>query len=145
MNAEHIFSIASAVALLAWLCLLFLPRVRLITDVLAPVVVPGLLAVAYAVILARFFDPGGFVKFSSLEGLASLQASPWLLLAGWLHYLAFDLFVGAWAVRTARQEGIPHLAIVPSLIFTFLTGPAGLLLFLMTRYAYRRSLSADAA
>ena len=145
MNPDQIFSIASFIALLAWLGLLFLPRARVITDVLAPIIIPCLLAAAYVIILARFFDAAGFSKFSTLEGIASLQGSPWLLLAGWLHYLAFDLFVGSWEVRTARQEKIPHLAIVPSLLATFLAGPAGLLLFVMTRYAFRRRLSAEAA
>ena len=145
MTPDQIFSIATLIALLAWLGLLFLPRVRVITDVLAPIIIPSVLAAAYVIILARFFDLGGFTKFSTLDGIASLQGSPWLLLAGWLHYLAFDLFLGTWEVRMARQENIPHLAIVPSLLLTFMTGPAGLLLFVVTRYALRRRLSAQAA
>ena len=56
-----------------------------------------------------------------------------MLLAGWLHYLAFDLFVGAWQVRTARRDGIAHLAIVPGVILTFMAEPAGLLAFTLTR------------
>jgi hypothetical protein len=145
MTPDQLFSIANLIALVAWVGLLFLPRVRLLTDVIAPVLIPGLFAAAYFIILYRFFDPSGFAKFSTLEGLASLQGNPWLLLAGWLHYLAFDLFVGTWEVRTARKEGIPHLAIVPSLFLTFMAGPAGLLLFVITRYLLRRRVSAEAA
>lgn len=104
-----------------------------------------LFAAAYFIILSRFFDPSGFSKFSTLEGLASLQGSSWLLVAGWLHYLAFDLFVGTWEVRTARDDGIPHLAIVPSLFLTFMAGPAGLLLFIITRYLFRRRLAVEPA
>jgi hypothetical protein len=142
VTPDGIFSLANAVALAAWLALLFLPHVRALTDVILPIVIPCLFAVAYAIILGRFFDPSGFSKFSTLNGLASLQGSPWLMLAGWLHYLAFDLFVGTWEVRTARQDGIPHLAIVPSLFFTFMAGPFGLLLFVITRFAFRRRISA---
>ncbi len=146
MSPDQLFSIANSVALAAWLGLLFLPRVRIVTDVIAPVIIPCLFAVAYFIILSRFFDPSGFEKFSTLAGLASLQGgSPWLLLAGWLHYLAFDLFVGTWEVRTARREGIPHLVVVPSLFLTFMLGPAGLLLFVITRLLIRRRLSAEAA
>ena len=104
MSPDHVFSFANALALAAWLGLLLLPHVAVIRNVIAAAVIPCLFAAAYAVILARFFDPGGFAKFGALEGLASLQGSPWLLLAGWLHYLAFDLFVGAWEVRTARTD-----------------------------------------
>lgn len=140
MTAEKAFEAVNVLALLAWLTLLFAPRVRIITDLITPVIVPSLLAVAYIIILVRFFDPSSFSNFASLAGLASLQNNPWLLLAGWLHYLAFDLFVGSWEVRTARADGIPHLAIIPSLLMTFMFGPAGLLIFLLTRYALRRRL-----
>jgi len=129
------------VALLGWLAILFMPRVPIVTELIVPILIPCLFAVAYIIIIGRFFDPAGFANFSSLGGLASLQGSPWLLLAGWLHYLAFDLFVGAWEVRTARADGIPHLAVVPSLVLTFMLGPAGLVLFVVTRYGFRGRLS----
>jgi ABA4-like protein len=60
------------------------------------------------------------------------------LLAGWTHYLAFDLFIGGWEVRDAQARGIPHLLVVPALVLTFLFGPAGLLLYLAIR-SWRRS------
>jgi hypothetical protein len=137
MRPDQLFSLANALALAAWLGLLLLPHVAAIRNVIAGAAIPCLFASAYAVILARFFDPGGFARFSTLEGLASLQESPWLLLAGWLHYLAFDLFVGAWEVRMARRDGIAHLAVVPSLILTFMVGPVGLLVFMVTRLLLR--------
>ena len=56
-----------------------------------------------------------------------------MLLAGWTHYLAFDLFIGGWEVRDAQRRGIPHLLVVPALVLTFLFGPAGLLLYLAIR------------
>jgi hypothetical protein len=124
MSPDQLFSLANAVALAAWLGLLLLPHVAVIRNVIAAAVIPCLFSAAYAVILTRFLDPGGFAKFGTLGGLASLQGSPWLLLAGWLHYLAFDLVVGAWEVRTAQRDGIAHLAVVPSLVLTFMAGPA---------------------
>ena len=58
-------------------------------------------------------------------------------LAGWVHYLAFDLLVGAWEARTARREALPHPVLLPCLALTFLFGPLGLLLFLSVRIARR--------
>jgi hypothetical protein len=95
MSPDQLFSLANALALAAWLGLLLLPHVAVIRNVIAATVIPCLFAGAYVVILARFFDPGGFTKFSTLEGLASLQGSPWLLLAGWLHYLVYRSLGGA--------------------------------------------------
>ena len=82
----------------------------------------------------RSSGQGGFDSLASVE---QLFESRWLLLAGWVHYLAFDLLVGAWQLRTARREGIAHLQLLPCLLATFLFGPAGYLLFQPLRAAHR--------
>ena len=82
--------------------------------------------------------PGGF---GSLGEVMALFTMPEIALAGWIHYLAFDLFVGAWEVRTARREGIAFLLVLPCLVLTFLFGPAGFLVFLMLRAARARQLN----
>ena len=131
MTAEQLFSILNLMAVAAWLPLVFLPRVRW-TSTLLPVVMPLLLAVVYVVLVAATL-PRSEGGFSSLAGVSALFDNPWLLLAGWTHYLAFDLFIGGWEVRDAQWRGIPHLLIVPALVLTFLFGPAGLLLYLAIR------------
>jgi hypothetical protein len=131
MTPERLFSILNLVAMAAWLPLLFLPRRRWATSVV-PVVMPALLAVVY-VALVIVSLPWGEGGFSSLAAVKALFDNPWGLLAGWTHYLAFDLFVGGWAVRDAQRRGIPHLVMVPVLLLTFLFGPGGLLLYLAIR------------
>ena len=132
MTAEQLFSILNLIAVAAWLPLVFLPRVRWTTTVL-PVAMPLLLAVIYLVLVAATL-PGSQGGFSSLAGVKALFDNPWALLAGWTHYLAFDLFIGGWEVRDAQRRGIPHLFIVPALVLTFLLGPVGLLLYVATRW-----------
>jgi hypothetical protein len=131
MTADQLFSILNMLAMAAWLPLVFLPRVRW-TSTHLPVVVPALLAVVYAVLVAATLSRAE-AGFSSLAGVRALFDNPWMLLAGWTHYLAFDLFIGGWEVRDAQRRGVPHLLIVPALVLTFLLGPAGLLLYLTTR------------
>ncbi len=132
MTAEQLFSILNLTTMAAWLPLVFLPRVRWAATVV-PVVMPVLLAVIYVVLVAATLarSEGGF---SSLAGVRALFDNPWALLAGWTHYLAFDLFIGGWEVRDAQQRGIPHLLIVPALVLTFFFGPAGLLFYLAIRW-----------
>ncbi len=65
-------------------------------------------------------------NFTSLAGVMAFFTSPVAATAGWIHYLVFDLFVGAWQVRDAQARGISHLAVVPCLILTLLAGPVGL-------------------
>jgi hypothetical protein len=140
MTAEQLFSILNAMTAAAWLSLIFLPRVRWTATV--PVVMPCVLAVIYVVLVAATLtrSEGGF---SSLAGVRALFDNPWLLLAGWTHYLAFDLFIGGWEVRDAQRRGIPHLLIIPALVLTFLLGPAGLLLYLAIRWLRGLTLAAD--
>ena len=131
MSPEQAFSILNLLAAAAWLPLLFLPRVRW-AGRLVPVLMPAILAVIYTLIVVSTlpWSEGGF---SSLAGVRALFGNPWILLAGWTHYLAFDLFVGGWEVRDAQHRGISHLVVVPVLVLTFLVGPAGLLLYLIVR------------
>ncbi|HEU0139369.1 MAG TPA: ABA4-like family protein [Bryobacteraceae bacterium] len=132
MTAEQLFSILNLVTVAAWLPLVFLPRMRWASRIV-PVVMPLLLAAVYVVLMAVVLmrSEGGF---SSLAGVRALFDNPWALLAGWTHYLAFDLFIGGWEARDAQRRGIPHLLIVPALVLTFLLGPAGLLLYRTIRW-----------
>jgi len=137
MTPELAFSVANLTAMLSWVLLVALPRRRWVSDTVAGVGVPALLAAVYVVLVATNWgnSSGGF---SSLANVALLFANPWMLLAGWVHYLCFDLLIGCWEVRDARERGVPHLLVVPCLAATFMFGPAGWLLYRAIRSGYRR-------
>lgn len=137
MSYETLFSLASAIAGVGWLALIVLPGRAWVRERLCALVIPGMLALGYAVLLAVFM-PGADGGFDSLASVARLFAEPALLLAGWVHYLAFDLFVGAWIAREAHRTGLPHLALLPAFALTFLAGPVGFLVFLATRRIFSR-------
>lgn len=136
MNPDTIFSIANTAVLPAWVLLMAAPkwpwtqRVALVTG-------PVLIGLAYALIAARMLPASGG-NFASLAGVAALFADRRILLAGWLHYLAFDLFVGAWEARDSAALGLPRFILIPCLLLTFLLGPLGLLLYLGFRFSRRR-------
>ena len=131
MNPETVFSAMRGLALAAWLLLVFFPRARWVT-VIDGTIVPLIFAAAYAAILAMVLGRGPG-DFNSLAGVAALFSNPWALLAGWIHYLAFDLLIGVWEVRDSAERGIPHLIVIPCLALTFLFGPAGWLLYQAVR------------
>lgn len=133
MNAETIFSIANTTALLSWVLLAAAPRWRGTRIAIHAGTIPLLFSAAYLVLIVMFFGSaeGGF---SSLAGVMQLFTSPWALLAGWIHYLAFDLLVGAWEVRDAAERGISHWLVIPCLFLTFMFGPIGFLLYMLIRF-----------
>lgn len=137
MSAEQVFSLANALAVLGWLLLIFAGRTRWAAPLIAGVVLPLLFAVTYSGLLVGHLAGSGG-SFQTLAGVSALFENRWLLLAGWVHYLAFDLFIGAWQVRDSRTHGISHLLVVPCLALTFLFGPAGLLLYFLIRVAHKR-------
>jgi hypothetical protein len=138
MAPDQIFSIANLVAAACWLLLVLLPGKRWVADTIAGATVPAMFAAAYILIVLMYFG-GAQGGFSSLADVALLFGNPWMLVAGWMHYLAFDLLVGAWQVRDARGRAIPHLLVVPCLVLTFLFGPAGWLLYMAVRTAFPRA------
>lgn len=142
MNPDLLFRLANYAALIGWISLIFLPRWRWSARLLAPVLVPALLAALYCSLVATQFvrSPGGF---SSLAAVALLFQNREMLLAGWVHYLAFDLFVGSWEVRDAQRIGIAHYLVVLCLVLTFLFGPAGWLLYLLIRSLALRTVGID--
>jgi hypothetical protein len=137
MSAEQIFSLTNSLALLGWLLLVFAGRARWAASLVVGAVLPLLLAVVYSGLLIGHWGEGGG-SFRTLAGVSTLFENHWLLLAGWVHYLAFDLFIGAWEVRDSKALGISHLIVVPCLALTFLFGPVGLLLYFLIRIARKR-------
>ena len=83
------------------------------------------------------------LSFSSLDSVYAIFQSPAMVLAAWIHFLIFDLFVGSWMVRDGQRLAIPHVLLIPCLVLTFLMGPAGLVLYLLLRLGLKKALAAS--
>lgn len=135
MAAAQVFSIANPFALVGWVILIvaIVMRNARLRDIVAGTIWPLLLSVLYVVALGLGWGSTGG-GFSSLADVRQLFSGDWTLLAGWVHYLAFDLFIGAWIAAEAERRGMSRLLLIPILPLTFLFGPAGLLLFAILRH-----------
>lgn len=134
MSLEQIFSLCGSAAMAGWLLLIVLPKWKYTLGLISAGIIPFVIGLVYAGLLGSQFgsgpEGGGF---GSLEGVAILFSDPTALLAGWIHYLAFDLFVGCWEVRDSQKQGINHFLVIPCLLLTFMAGPAGLALYFIVR------------
>jgi len=141
---DALFSLANLLAMLGWALLVLAPRWRLTKTLVLSGGWPLGLAAGYAVFIGvHYLGPHGSEGgFGALAQVAALFRDPWALLAGWVHYLCFDLFVGAWQVRDAQARGLPHGLLVPCLVLTFLFGPVGLLGYFGLRSFYSNHLQA---
>ncbi|MEM7269180.1 MAG: ABA4-like family protein [Pseudomonadota bacterium] len=132
MTLEQIFSLANTSALLGWIVLALSPLSPKWALRIAGYLIPLLLSVLYAGLIFAFWSraEGGFDSLANVMLLFTMQEAA---LAGWVHFLAFDMLVGVWEVKTARREGIPHWMVLPCLALTFMFGPIGFLLFMAIR------------
>ena len=139
MSPDTLFQYASPLAMIGWIILALSPLAPRWADRIGGYIIPAILSLLYvAVILGYWWQGQG--GFDSLANVMLLLSNPWMALAGWVHFLAFDLFIGGWITRTARAQGLAHLLILPCLLLTFLFGPIGLILFLSI-LAVRRLLT----
>ena len=136
MRNETVFLIVNIVVLPGWALLLLAPAWKW-TQRIAMVTLPMLLALAYIALFIANFN-GLHLNFKSLAAAEYSFQTPGMALVGWVHFLAFDLFVGAWIARDARRLRILHLAVIPCLLLTFLMGPVGLFVYLVLRGGLRR-------
>ncbi|MGE8721293.1 ABA4-like family protein [Leptospira terpstrae] len=136
MNPSLIFKIANGITVLSWLVLILSPNQ---TKVIRPlrVFVSGLVLGGVYVFSILIGNGQAEGDFSSLESVRSLFANDYFLLAGWIHYLAFDLFLGTWEAEDGAKEGINRWILVPVLTLTFYFGPAGWLMYLVFRFVKR--------
>ncbi len=143
MSLDLLFSLAGTAAMVGWALLAMVPLRFAFPRALAVGIALGI-AMLYAALIAVYWSQGQG-GFDSLDAVARLFETRGLLLAGWVHYLAFDLLLGAWQRDEGRRIGLPQLFLIPCLLMTFLFGPLGWLLFMAMRQLRLEVASASAA
>ena len=133
---ETLFKLSSLAALPIWALMIFLPRwgvtKRLISS---PLVCAAPAALYAALVIPHFTEVWRAVSSPELSGITALLGSPVGAMIGWMHFLAFDLFVGRWIYLDGRERGVPAWVMAPVLFLTLMLGPCGFLLYLIVRHA----------
>lgn len=129
MTLQQWFSLVNTVILLPWLLMLIAPNWQWTKKLIYSYVFQILLGILYLVWFLMNSGDFDFNAFSEIELLAGAFANPQLAFIGWIHYLAFDLFVGAWILKDGQEHKIAHWKLIPCLLFSFMMGPIGLLMY----------------
>lgn len=129
MTASGIFSICNLMVMPMWLLMIFLPKWNVTRFLIDYKIIPILLSLVYVVYIGISLKTGGMMDFGSLSSVKQLFTVDNAVLAGWVHYLAFDLLIGMWMLDQNKNIGIHQLLMAPCLFFTFMFGPVGFLLF----------------
>lgn len=137
ISPDALYSALNYGVLPFWALLIFLPHLKITDWLVHSVFAPIVLGLVYAWLIAGV-TVGGIALpegagFASLEGVMKAFTVKEAVLAGWAHYIVFDLFIGAWEARDAQRLGLNHFVVIPCLLLTLLVGPIGLLIYLMVR------------
>lgn len=133
---EDIFPFLNLV-LIGYLTLIFIPHWQL--TKLITLILPGIYGVLYFGLLQDYVQKSNIPlaeqmkSFNTLTGVIGLFKDPAVVMAGWTHYIAFDLLVARFIVYDAITEHIPHLFVIPLLPLTLMAGPVGLASYLLMK------------
>ncbi len=133
MTPTQVFSIAGMITMPMWILMILLPKWKVTRFLIDFKVIPLALSVIYAIYIFQAIQIGGWMDFGSLASVMELFTEENAVLAGWVHYLAFDLVVGMWMLDQNKNTGIPQLVMAPCLFGTFMFGPVGFLLFMIIK------------
>ncbi|MGB5693021.1 MAG: ABA4-like family protein [Flavobacteriaceae bacterium] len=133
MTPTDVFSLTNLLVLPMWLLMIVLPKWKATRFLMTYKVVPLILSLVYALYIVIAMRISGGMDFGSLSSVMALFTEENAVLAGWVHYLAFDLLVGMWMIKQNEDLGIHQLLMAPCLLATFMLGPVGFLLFMLIR------------
>ena len=133
MTPTEVFSIANMIAIPMWVLMLFFSKWKVTRFLIDFKVIPLALAFMYAIYIFQAIQISGMMDFGSLTSVITLFTEENAVLAGWIHYLAFDLIVGMWVLDQNKELKINQLVMAPCLFLTFMLGPIGFLLFMIIK------------
>lgn len=140
MTPSEVFSYAGMIVMPMWILMIFLPKWKATRFLIDYKIVPLLLSLIYAIyIIKGILILGGMMDFGSLQSVMQLFTEENAVLAGWVHYLAFDLLIGMWMLNQNKKIGIHQVLMAPCLVGTFMFGPVGFLLFMIMKTIKQRN------
>ena len=145
LSYENIYLIANWGVIPFWLLLIILPNNGLTNFFAQSIIAPLFLAIAYGFVAYNIFLEGNildsFELYSGLDGLYSMFSNESFLLVFWIHFLTISLFLGSWISRDSQKYMVPRFFVIISLILTYFTGPAGLLIYWFIRIFFAKKIN----
>jgi hypothetical protein len=129
-----LFRLSNLLVLPFWALMILLPRWRWTARILRSPFVSAAPALIYAaLVLPRLDTIWPAIARPTLTGVAALLGSPEGATIAWVHFLAFDLFIGRWIYLDSQERRLSALLTAPVLFLTLMLGPLGFLIYVVIR------------
>jgi hypothetical protein len=140
---ETIFQLSSLPVLPLWLLMIFTPRWGLTQNLMRShwVIVPPTLLYSLLV-LPQLLSLFPILANPNLNSIATLLSSEAGATVAWVHFLAFDLFVGRWIYLENLKHRIHPGLVGVVLLMVLMFGPFGYLLYMGLRSIQPRAATA---
>ncbi len=130
----QLFRLSNLLVLPFWALVILLPRWRWTGRIMRSPFVSAAPALLYAaLVLPRLGAIWPAIARPTLPGIATLLGSPEGATIAWVHFLAFDLFIGRWIFLDSQERRLSALLMAPVLFLTLMLGPLGFLIYLAIR------------
>jgi len=126
--------------------LIFIPNSK-ISRILASSIVPFIILtsayiyVAHQAILLKEDLFSIFHLYLSIDNLYTVFSTENFLLIFWLHFIAFNLFMGGWVSRDGIRFNIPRWLMGFILLLIYFVGPVGFLFYWLIRIFYAKKIN----
>jgi Domain of unknown function (DUF4281) len=131
---DTIFSLSSLTAIPFWLLMILAPRWSWTRKILgSPFVILPSAMLYIALVFPNIISSFPTLANPKLETIQTLIGSSAGATITWVHFLAFDLFVGRWAYLDSLERKIHPLVMAPILFLILMFGPLGFALYLGAR------------
>jgi Domain of unknown function (DUF4281) len=140
---ETVFSLSGVLVMPIWLAMILVPGWSVTRRVVASPLVALAPALLYAVLVVpRIVELLPMLAAPELESIAQLLGTPDGATIAWIHFLAFDVFVGRWVYLDARERKMSAWVSSPILFFVLMFGPLGFLMHLVARRMFGQATHA---
>lgn len=144
MTMENIFSLSSLLVMPFWFLMAFVPTWKWSKRIIGSAWIAAPAAILYVfLVLPGIQDILPQVMNPELTGIAATLGTPEGATIAWVHFLAFDLFVGRWVYLDSRKRNINPFIMFPFIFFTLMLGPLGFLAYLVLRFFFRENVTTN--
>jgi hypothetical protein len=134
---DTIFSLCSLFVMPFWALMILAPRWHWTQRIVQFPFFVAILALLYVVlVIPQLATILPILLQPSVTSVAALLGTPAGATIGWIHFLAFDLFVGRWIYLDSQEQGISAWFVSPLLFLTLMLGPLGFLCYFCLRTGY---------
>ena len=128
-----------------WLILFFFPQskiCKIFTTSIFPIFIFSLIYLYLIYLIFRYdYDfLNNFRLYLGMKELSNLFSDNSFLILFWIHFLAINLFCGAWIVNDYQKYNISKILMFFPILITYFIGPLGIFVYWIIRIFYAKKI-----